>query len=52
GYMHSKHVTIKEQLSIFLYGCITGLCIRHIGECFQQSNVTVSRYLFSSYPFV
>ncbi|KIJ14159.1 hypothetical protein PAXINDRAFT_33865, partial [Paxillus involutus ATCC 200175] len=25
GYTHSKHVTIEEQLSIFLYGSATGL---------------------------
>ncbi|KAF9226054.1 hypothetical protein BS17DRAFT_698738, partial [Gyrodon lividus] len=34
-YMHSKHITIKEQLSIFLYACVTGLMIRHIREWFQ-----------------
>lgn len=43
GYTHSKHVTIEEQLSIFLYGCVTGLSIRHIGERFQRSNDTIAK---------
>jgi hypothetical protein len=43
GYTHSKHVTIEEQLSIFLYACVTGLTIRHIGERFQRSNETISK---------
>ena len=32
---HSKHVTLQEQLGIFLYTAVTGLSIRHVGECFQ-----------------
>ncbi|KAI6096041.1 hypothetical protein F5141DRAFT_1221143 [Pisolithus sp. B1] len=35
GYSHSKYVTLQEQLGIFLYIAVTGLTIRHIGECFQ-----------------
>ncbi|KIK77562.1 hypothetical protein PAXRUDRAFT_55532, partial [Paxillus rubicundulus Ve08.2h10] len=36
---------------------VTGLTMRHIGECFQRSNDTISRYfhkmldIFSSPPF-
>src|SRR5271168_2972148 len=30
-------VTVKEQAAIFLYTCMTGLSIRHIGERFQRS---------------
>ncbi|KIK72243.1 hypothetical protein PAXRUDRAFT_82870, partial [Paxillus rubicundulus Ve08.2h10] len=41
----SKHVTIKEQLSIFPYACVMGLTIRHIREWFQQLNKTISKYL-------
>ncbi|KIK78568.1 hypothetical protein PAXRUDRAFT_772594, partial [Paxillus rubicundulus Ve08.2h10] len=44
GYTHLKHVNIKEQLSIFLYSCVTDLSITHIGECFQQSNDMISRH--------
>jgi hypothetical protein len=43
GYKNSKHVSLKEQLAIFLYACVTGLTIRHLGECFQRSNETISR---------
>jgi hypothetical protein len=46
GYTHSKYVTIEEQLSIFLYACVTGLTVRHIGERFQRSNETISKYGF------
>jgi hypothetical protein len=43
GYRRSKFVTLEEQLAIFLYCCITGLTIRHVGERFQRSNETISR---------
>ena len=32
GYENLKHVSLEEQLVIFLYACITGLTIRHLGE--------------------
>ena len=32
GYENSKHVSLEEQLAIFLYACVTGLTIRHLGE--------------------
>ncbi|KIM62568.1 hypothetical protein SCLCIDRAFT_119232, partial [Scleroderma citrinum Foug A] len=40
----SSQVSLEEQLSIFLYICVTGLLIRHVGECFQRSNDMISRY--------
>lgn len=43
GYGNSKHVTLEEQLAIFLYTCVTGLTIRHVGERFQHSNDTISK---------
>jgi hypothetical protein len=43
GYKNSKHVSLEEQLAIFLYACVTGLTIRHLGEHFQRSNETISR---------
>jgi hypothetical protein len=43
GHSNSKYVSLEEQLSIFLYACVTGLTIRHIGERFQRSNETISR---------
>jgi len=46
GHTHSKHVTLEEQLAIFLYACVTGLSIRHLGERFQRSNSTISKYAF------
>jgi len=46
GHTHSWYVTLKEQLSTFLYKCITGLSIWHVGERFQHSNDTISQYVF------
>ena len=43
GYHNSRHVSLEEQLAIFLYICVTGLTIRHVGERFQRSNETISR---------
>jgi hypothetical protein len=40
----SWNVYLKEQLAIFLYTCVTGLSLRHVCECFQQSCDTISRY--------
>ncbi|KAF7966287.1 hypothetical protein HWV62_17922 [Athelia sp. TMB] len=40
----SRHVTLEEQLAIFLYMSVTGSTIRHTGERFQRSNDTISRY--------
>ena len=56
GYSHSKHVTLEEQLTIFLYMSVTGLTIQHVEEHFQQSNETISCYfhhilsIMSSHP--
>jgi hypothetical protein len=46
GYNHSKGVMLEEQLAIFLYRCTTGLSIRHVGERFQRTNDTISKYVF------
>src|ERR1700733_4222196 len=43
GYKNSKYVSLEEQLAIYLYACVTGLTIRHLGECFQRSNETISQ---------
>jgi hypothetical protein len=43
GHLNSKFVSLEEQLAIFLYSCVTGLTIRHVGERFQRSNETISR---------
>ena len=45
GYVDSKFTTLEEQLAIFLYGSVTGLSVRHLGERFQRSNETISKYL-------
>ncbi|CAA7270773.1 unnamed protein product [Cyclocybe aegerita] len=45
GLETSKHrVSVEEQAAIFLYACVTGLSIRHLGERFQRSNDTISKY--------
>jgi DNA-binding NarL/FixJ family response regulator len=46
GYGDSRYVTLEEQLAIFLYMSVTGLSIRHVGERFQRSNETVSKYVY------
>ena len=47
NYTHSKHVMLEEKLGIFLYTCVTGLSIRHVGERFQRANSTISTYVFT-----
>ena len=42
GYRDSRFVMLEEQLAIFLYCCVTGLTIWHVGEWFQRSNGTIS----------
>ena len=43
GYKDSRHVTLEEQLAIFLYTCVTGLSTRHVGERFQRANNTIAK---------
>ncbi len=43
GLKDSRHLTLEEQVAIFLYMCVTGLSVRHVGERFQHSNETISR---------
>jgi hypothetical protein len=43
GHSNSRSVSLEEQLAIFLYTCVTGLSIRHVGERFQRSNETISK---------
>ena len=56
GITGSKHISLEEQLSIFLYMSMTGLTIHHTGKCFQCSNDTISKtfqkvlFIFSSAP--
>ena len=48
GHRRSKHVTLEEQLAIFLYTCVMGLSIRHISERFQRATETTSRYVLQT----
>lgn len=43
GHTNSKYVLLEEQVAIFLYACVTGLTVRHLGEWFQRSNETISK---------
>ncbi len=43
GLEGSRYVGLNEQAAIFLYMCVTGLSIRHVGERFQRSNETISK---------
>jgi hypothetical protein len=49
GHDNSKYVSLEEQLSIFLYMCVTGVTIRHTGERFQRSNETISLWVLLFY---
>ena len=37
----SIYVSLKEKLAIFLYTCVMGLSLRHVGECFQHATETI-----------
>jgi hypothetical protein len=39
----SRHVSIEEQVAIFLYTTVTGLTCTHIREHFQQSPSTITK---------
>jgi hypothetical protein len=43
GVTSSRHVSIEEQLSIFLYTVVTGLPCTHVGERFQRSSSTITK---------
>ena len=43
GLKNSRYVTLKEKIAIFLYVCVIGLSVEHVGERFQRSNDTISR---------
>ena len=47
GHHNSKRVTLEEQLAIFLYTCVTGLTVRHVGKRFQRSSSTISWYFYA-----
>ena len=48
GYKDSRHVTLEEQLAIFLYTCVTGLSTRHVGERFQRANSTIAKCILKA----
>jgi len=45
GHTDSKYVKLEEQLAIFLYASVTGLTGDHLGERFQRTNSTISKYV-------
>jgi hypothetical protein len=47
----SWHISLEEQVAIFLYTSVTGLSIRHVSEHFQHSNETISLYFSYSFLF-
>jgi hypothetical protein len=44
GYSDERDVTLEEKLAIFLYACVTGLTVWHLGERFQRANSTITKY--------
>jgi hypothetical protein len=42
GLTNSRYIFLEEQVGIFLYTCVTGLSLRHVGERFQHSGETIS----------
>jgi hypothetical protein len=51
GLVDSKYIKLEEQVAIFLYMSVTGLSIRHVGERFQRSNETISKYILFFFFF-
>ena len=43
GLRDTRYIAVEEQAAIFLYMCVTGLKIRHVGERFQHANATISK---------
>ena len=43
GLADSREVLLEEQAAIFLYMCVTGLAVQHLGERFQHTSATISR---------
>lgn len=39
----SRHVSVEEQLSIFLYTVVTGMTCTYVGEHFQRSTSTITK---------
>ena len=39
------HVSVEEQLAIFLYTCVIGLSLCHKSEQFQRSNDSTSKFV-------
>ena len=42
GMKDECNLLLNEQLATFLYTCVTGLSIRHVGERFQHANGTIA----------
>src|SRR5882724_482064 len=52
---HSWYVNLTEKVAIFLYTMVTNLSNRKVGECFQRSGDTISKYVFplsSCFPWL
>ena len=45
GMRRSKHLSLEEQLVVFLYMSVTGLSICHVAKHFQHANDTISMYV-------
>lgn len=43
GLQSSRHVSIEEQVAIFLYTAVTGITCVHTGERFQHSTSTITK---------
>jgi hypothetical protein len=43
GVKSSRHVSVEEQLAIFLYTVVTGLPCTHVGERFQRTTGTITK---------
>jgi len=43
GLQSSRHVSLEEQLAIFMYTCVTGLSLHHVSERFQHTTETTSK---------
>lgn len=49
GLKDTRYIFVEEQAAIFLYMCVTGMKIRHVGERFQHANGTISKYVINDF---
>jgi hypothetical protein len=52
GLQSSRHVSIEEQLAIFLYTTVIGLSCTHVGEHFQRSSSIITKLVLLTFLII